>query len=228
MTLRLLYPSSKDHNPIGWIDFDVTVCPQCCLVSDAPFSPIHYGSIWKCQRCGTKLQAGLDMAKHIPVLGKYESDENRIKYFCPECKDHCGTYSETEYAPWCFKHNRLMMDKWENGQAFIDACKESQTSPVPDILRGAAATFEQRNGAYGNNYRRAGIVMAALFPNGITIKTAEEWNRFSIFFHLMNKMMRYSNNIEKGGHLDSAHDAQVYAAMLEEFTKENSNGSIKA
>lgn len=224
MTLKLLYPSSKERNPSGWMDFHTVVCPRCGLTDDPPAYPMHYGSIWKCENCTAKLQAGMDMINHFSILGEYESDENRIKYYCPECKDHFGAYSETEYAPWCFKHSRLMMDKWENGQAFIEACKEFETSPVPDILRSAAATFEQRNGAYGNNYRRAGIVMEALFPDGIHIRTADEWNRFSIFFHLMNKMMRYSNNIEKGGHLDSAHDAQVYAAMLEEFTKEQSNG----
>jgi hypothetical protein len=33
--------------------------------------------------------------------------------------------------------------------------------------------------------------------------------------------MRYGENLNKGGHQDSAHDLSVYAAMLEELTDDN-------
>jgi hypothetical protein len=39
----------------------------------------------------------------------------------------------------------------------------------------------------------------------------------------MGKVTRYAAQFENGGHLDSAHDACVYAAMLEELTVEYSS-----
>ena len=91
---------------------------------------------------------------------------------------------------------------------------------VPEMLRDAAATYEQRNRLYGDNYKRFGDVMAALFPNGIELKNKDDWNRFGVFFHVVGKVTRYAVNLKAGGHKDSAHDITVYAAMLEELTQE--------
>lgn len=90
---------------------------------------------------------------------------------------------------------------------------------VPELLREAAQTYEQRNKIYGNNYKEFGNVMKAIFPKGLAIITVEEWNRLGIYVQLVSKLTRYAANFEKGGHADSAHDSSVYAAMLEELTK---------
>ncbi len=82
----------------------------------------------------------------------------------------------------------------------------------------AAATFKQRNEVYGDQYLNFGSIMVAMFPNGITLKTAEEFSRFTLFFNCVGKLSRYSVNLDKGGHKDSAHDLSVYAAMLEGVT----------
>lgn len=93
---------------------------------------------------------------------------------------------------------------------------------VPEILTQAAQTYEERSRVYGNNYRQFGHAMAAMFPNGLTVKSPEEWNRLGIFIQVMSKVTRYANSFE-AGHIDSAHDACVYAAMLEELTREYSS-----
>jgi hypothetical protein len=87
-----------------------------------------------------------------------------------------------------------------------------------EILQEAAKTFEERGRVYGESYLNYGKIMAAIFPDGITIKGEEAFNRFALFFHCVNKIQRYSQNLEKGGHQDSAHDLCVYAAMLESQT----------
>lgn len=84
-----------------------------------------------------------------------------------------------------------------------------------DILEEAADTFRQRNAVYGDNFLRVGNMMAAMFPDGLTLKTQQEWNRAHMLLMAVVKQSRYATNWGKGGHKDSIHDAAVYCAMLE-------------
>lgn len=89
-----------------------------------------------------------------------------------------------------------------------------------DFLDEAAQTFRDRNAVYGDNFKRVGAVMAALFPDGITLKTEDDHNRFHIFALCVIKLTRYTQNWSKGGHPDSIHDNTVYSAMLEAIDAE--------
>lgn len=91
---------------------------------------------------------------------------------------------------------------------------------VPDILRECASTYEERNRLYGDNYKKFGPVMEAIFPKGVYLRTAEDHVRFGVFVQCVSKLTRYSESMERGGHADSAHDLSVYAAMLEETTRD--------
>lgn len=90
---------------------------------------------------------------------------------------------------------------------------------VPDIMAEAAETFRQRNALYGDSYKHFHEHMMTLFPDGLTLKTADEWRRFGILFYAIGKLVRYANNFADGGHVDSAHDLGVYAFMLEEVSR---------
>lgn len=85
------------------------------------------------------------------------------------------------------------------------------------ILAAAAETFAARKAVYGENYKRVGAAMAALFPEGVKLETEEDHNRFHIFALIVVKLSRYCVNWDKGGHQDSIHDAAVYCAMLEDI-----------
>lgn len=89
-----------------------------------------------------------------------------------------------------------------------------QGKKAHDILREAANLFQERNAVYGNNYERVGAVMKGFFPDGITLSSVEDFNRFHIFMLMVVKMSRYTVNWEKG-HQDSIRDNTVYSAMLE-------------
>lgn len=84
-----------------------------------------------------------------------------------------------------------------------------------DILREAAQTYEERSKVYGDNYIRVGKVMEAHFPDGLLIKTADDWNRLHIFLLGVVKDTRYVTNWNVGGHQDSSRDKTVYSAMQE-------------
>lgn len=91
---------------------------------------------------------------------------------------------------------------------------------VPELLREGANTYEERNKIYGDNYKRHGMVMQALFPEGVQLDTVEDHNRFGILTQMVAKLTRYCQNWHVGGHEDSLHDLMVYTPMLQELDNE--------
>lgn len=90
--------------------------------------------------------------------------------------------------------------------------KKERTADI--ILAEAASTFRTRGKVYKDNYKTVGAVMAALFPEGIVLRSPEDHERFHIFMLVVVKQCRYVKNW-KTGHQDSVHDQTVYSAMLE-------------
>ena len=86
------------------------------------------------------------------------------------------------------------------------------------ILDEMADTFRERNKIYGDNYKRVGDVMAAMFPNGIVLRTAEDFNRWHLFELKIVKLTRFANSGLT--HADSIHDDAVYAAMVQSLINE--------
>lgn len=88
-----------------------------------------------------------------------------------------------------------------------------------EILHSAGDLYEERNKLYKDNYKRFGNIMTGFFPDGVTLKTCDDFNRFALYVLNVVKMTRYSANWETG-HQDSIRDQMVYAAMLEEVDDE--------
>jgi len=91
---------------------------------------------------------------------------------------------------------------------------------VPDLLRDAAKIYEERNKMYGSNYKRFGPIMQMLFPDGLRLKSADDFNRFGIFVQVVAKITRYAENFTRGGHADSLDDMAVYGMMLRELDQD--------
>ena len=87
-----------------------------------------------------------------------------------------------------------------------------------DILAEMAKTFKERNLVYGDNYKRVGAVMEAMFPHGVALQSAEDFNRWHLFELLVVKLTRFANSGLT--HQDSIHDASVYGAMVESLLDE--------
>jgi hypothetical protein len=90
-----------------------------------------------------------------------------------------------------------------------------------DILAEMADTFRERNKVYGDNYKRVGDVMSALFPEGVMLVTPEDFNVWHLFELMVVKMTRFANSGLT--HEDSIHDLAVYAAMVESLIRKESN-----
>lgn len=87
-----------------------------------------------------------------------------------------------------------------------------------DILQEMADTYRERNKVYGDNYKRVGEVMMALFPQGVKVESAHEFNVWHLFELMIVKLTRFSNS--ELSHLDSIHDCAVYAAMVESLVRQ--------
>lgn len=98
---------------------------------------------------------------------------------------------------------------------------------VGDRLRKAADIYDERNALYGDNYKRFGHIMVVLFPDGITLKTPDDWNRFGVYVQKMAKVTRYAAQWNNGGHEDSLDDDAVYSQMLQELDWEIKDTRIR-
>ena len=95
---------------------------------------------------------------------------------------------------------------------------EGDMKTTPDMLREAADVFEQKNKEYGNTYMIHGPVMVQLFKDSLlTLITEDDYARFAILEKIVDKIIRYSRNFEKGGHDDSLLDISVYCNILREL-----------
>ena len=90
------------------------------------------------------------------------------------------------------------------------------------ILEKMAETFRERNKLYGSNYNAVGEVLIALFPEGVTLKTKEDFIRWHFMDWKVGKLTRFART--KMTHTDSLHDDAVYTAMLEDFILRTAKG----
>lgn len=89
---------------------------------------------------------------------------------------------------------------------------------IESKLKKAVRTARERGKVYGHDGSEViGRAIAMLFPDGLTLKTPDDFARFSIFNMQMAKIGRYARNFSKGGHGDSAHDTGVYSFILEDL-----------
>jgi hypothetical protein len=95
------------------------------------------------------------------------------------------------------------------------------------IMMEMAATFRQRNKMYGDNWKVVGVVMKALFPNGMKLETENDFVKLHLIDWMVGKLTRLAHS--KLTHVDSVHDLAVYAAMLEAIirSEDGTEGSGK-
>jgi hypothetical protein len=98
--------------------------------------------------------------------------------------------------------------------------RKKKVASVPDRLVVLGRLYKQRNALYGDNYKHFGHVMVGMFPQGVTLETEEEFNRFTLLINIVHKATRYARGLKAGGHIDSLDDIAVYAQMAQEFDDE--------
>lgn len=97
--------------------------------------------------------------------------------------------------------------------------QEEPDNSVSGIFTEMAATFAERNAVYGDNYLRVAPIIKLLWPEGVPAELVTE-DRWHLFELMVVKMTRFA--ISDLTHIDSIHDAAVYAAMIESDIRRNS------
>ena len=89
----------------------------------------------------------------------------------------------------------------------------SEPLTAADILESGAATHRAKNAEYKDANVLVGKIMELLFPNGVKLRTAAEFEKWHLFELLIVKLTRFvTSELE---HQDSIHDLMIYAAMIE-------------
>ena len=96
---------------------------------------------------------------------------------------------------------------------------DDSVSGTAAILAKMATTFTMRNNDYKDNYKMVGDVMAAFFPDGVELKTADQFAVWHLFELKIVKLTRFV--IAGMLHADSIHDDAVYSAMIENIVATN-------
>jgi len=93
-------------------------------------------------------------------------------------------------------------------------------SVVAKSLYDKATMYDKKNEEYGDSYHLHGKLMKVMFPEGVTLISVDDFNRWGVFCLMMTKICRYVNSFEDGGHDDSLDDLAVYSMMLKELDNE--------
>ncbi len=99
--------------------------------------------------------------------------------------------------------------------------KNKNKDPVVVGLNELIVIREDRNSIYSDLHKRKGDVLVALFGYIPTPETIEDLNRLGLLNVMINKLLRYCENFDNGGHEDSIADLCIYSQMLKELDREN-------
>lgn len=92
----------------------------------------------------------------------------------------------------------------------------SRVDTINEVFRESRATIAERETRYGQaSSDGLGLALSALFPEGLTLSSPEDFARFYDFSLVVGKLNRYAFSFSEGGHPDSIHDAGNYAKLLE-------------
>jgi len=161
-----------------------------------------------------KMKKALELKKEFDIISAYDDRRDICRMY-----HSIGIKSiivDKEGESLCFKPTAK---KVRNPEASTK--KES----VWNILTDLGELFKTKDKEYGSAYKRHGKIMAELFPDGITLKTADDF----YFWHIIDLVVVKINRIATGrarseDHIDSWKDLAVYSAMyLEKLNNKGEN-----
>ena len=128
---------------------------------------------------------------------------------------------------WCMERRGLMKPTPSDGPVQPQfEIPPTRPQDAGDLMAAMASTFKERNAVYGNNAEVVGRVMAALFPNGVKLKTPKDFELWHLLELVIVKLTRFTQS--ELTHEDSIHDLAIYAAMVELLVKDHNIEVIKA
>jgi len=110
-------------------------------------------------------------------------------------------------------------------QRFAELVEQSQSPEAKqlradEILYQAADLYRERDLVYGSNFNKVAAVLESMFPDGVTIRNADEFRRWHNFELIVVKMCRFAQSGLT--HMDSIRDSCVYCAIVDSVTTPDS------
>lgn len=102
------------------------------------------------------------------------------------------------------------------------------------LLETSADLFKTKNAEHGDAYLKIGYVLESMFPNGLTLKTHHDFNKFTTLVQMLYKITRMCNTCfgEKetihDSVFDSPRDLSVYGAIFGEIQIHEFKDKIKS
>lgn len=90
-------------------------------------------------------------------------------------------------------------------------------SPIRELLQQIEETYYHRNLLYQDNYKKVSAILAIMFPDGVPAELlgSESWHLFEM---TIAKLSRFATS--SFSHVDSIHDAAVYAVLIQKEIKQ--------
>ena len=107
----------------------------------------------------------------------------------------------------------FLLDERETPEQVTYELRDISPPHPADVLEKVAATLRERGATYKNTYEIHGDVMAALFPEGMQLNTAADFEIFGLMNAIVGKVCRFAATDMT--HIDSVHDLAGYAALAE-------------
>ena len=73
---------------------------------------------------------------------------------------------------------------------------------VPQRLQHLVSLYQDRDRQYGQSYLITGQIMNILFSKGLVLNNEDQFNRYNLIVHMVNKLVRYSRHLHEHGHID--------------------------
>lgn len=179
------------------------------------------------------------------IIAKAKDEGREVVVAFDDRQDVIDMYLSEGVPAWKLDKNgstcpgNLRDSRWCMEQRGLLTCKPVADGPVQpqfetppnrpqdagDLMAAMARTFKERNAVYGNNAEVVGRVMAALFPNGVKLKTPKDFELWHLLELVIVKLTRFTQS--ELTHEDSIHDLAIYAAMVELLVKDHNIEVVK-
>ncbi len=118
-----------------------------------------------------------------------------------------------------FVQRVIDFEPWYKLDSFTESEEELQSKEVPELMEEAIEIYKNKNQDYGDSYKIIGHVMERIFPKGITLNNASEFNRIGALILILTKITRYANLFSKekinfDSKSDTTLDMGVYSFIL--------------
>lgn len=219
--------------PVKYKDRTVDTLTRLFSTEERPFeSGIHYAIVMR-QHDDTRDSVALKR-EMFNAVGAFAGEEKKVVAAYDDRIDVCEMYAETGVDTFCVYREHMTQVAADGTEKVVMAQDIdyvfSKPHPIPpqatapertattgeraaEKLQRAIDTLMDRQRNYGDAYPRSAEVMRVLLPEGVTLRTQDDFRMFMMFSILVGKITRFAASGLRD--LDSVHDLINYAAFCE-------------